>query len=109
MFSKVVHGLSVPIGKLGYRLPRTLSSAFGSTHADSDPEEPEPPFRLRERVPRGAEMRLDRDRRIRDEPPGAIFRIGGSVIQSPRSDAATLGTTTSVRPVTPADEIASDA
>lgn len=81
-----MHGLSVPVGKLGYHLPRTLSSAFVSHSASADPEEPQPPFRLQERV---NVVRQDRDRRAPEEPPRPVFRIGGSIIQTNKPGAVT--------------------
>lgn len=85
---QVVHGLSVPIGKLGYRLPRTWSSRIGSRTNSRDPEEPDDPFRIRDRV-RSVENTLHADKgrqangqRMREEPARPVFRIGGSVIQS---------------------------
>ena len=85
---KVVHGLSVPIGKLGYHLPRTLSNAVGSNSVSMDPEEPQPPFHLRERV---TDMRRDKDRRTAEEPSRPVFRIGGSVIRTTKSETAPSG------------------
>ena len=99
-----MHGLSVPIGKLGYHLPRTLSSAIGSNSASMDPEEPEEPFRLHDRSQPGATLRPDRDRRVRDEPPRPVFRIGGSIIQSTEPDAVNLGTNIPAQKATTAPE-----
>ncbi|MCJ1295041.1 hypothetical protein MMC34_006602 [Xylographa carneopallida] len=81
--SIVVHGLSVPLGKLGYHLPRTISSAIESREVD----EPEP-FRISERIQQTEEQilrqrhRPPKEQRGRDEsPPRPVFRIGGSVIR----------------------------
>lgn len=80
--SIIVHGLSVPLGKVGYHLPRTISSAVMSR----DREDPEP-FQ----IPNRSEDD-DRRRRLRfrQRDPGAsgtnspptptVFRIGGSVV-----------------------------
>ncbi|MCJ1438314.1 hypothetical protein MMC27_007702 [Xylographa pallens] len=101
--SIVVHGLSVPLGKLGYHLPRTISSAIESRDID----EPEP-FHISEHVQRGEEQILRQRRRLPKEqrgpdipPPRPVFKIGGSVIRpghdgdldasEPRSDAIPLG------------------
>ncbi|MCJ1392705.1 hypothetical protein MMC18_005576 [Xylographa bjoerkii] len=80
--SIVVHGLSVPLGKLGYHIPRTISSAIESREVD----EPEP-FHIREHVQQTEEQilrqrhRRPTEQRGRDEtPPRPVFRIGGSVI-----------------------------
>ncbi|KAL2041593.1 hypothetical protein N7G274_005377 [Stereocaulon virgatum] len=86
--SIVVHGLSVPLGKLGYRLPRTLSSAMGSRSVSEDPEEPEAPFHIRDRVvselqAQGPRERQRNEQRPRNEPPRReVFRIGRSTIPS---------------------------
>jgi hypothetical protein len=89
--SIVVHGLSIPLGKLGFYLPRTLSHALDSTSRD----EPQP-FRVS-----GSSSTLRgvlRDRRGRrsasNAPSGAttpterssepqLYRIGGTIIRSP--------------------------
>lgn len=72
------------MGKVGYHLPRTISSAIISREND-DPE----PFRIRDRE-RYEEVQLRQRYRsrdvIRNDPQGAVFRIGGSVIP-PRQDA----------------------
>lgn len=88
--AQVVHGLSIPIGKLGYHLPRTLSSAVMSNSVSEDPDEPQPPFHIRDRVQHEAQMRLPQERRrtdgkARDRPPHAVFRIGGSIIRNEAS------------------------
>ncbi|KIW79221.1 hypothetical protein Z517_05833 [Fonsecaea pedrosoi CBS 271.37] len=36
--SIVVHGLSIPLGKLGYHLPRTMSQALSSERDDDEPD-----------------------------------------------------------------------
>jgi hypothetical protein len=86
--SIVVHGLSVPIGKLGYHLPRTVSSAF-STSMERDDQ----PFQTRERIDhkRSTQGGKIRQRRNPNErPQNAIFSVGGSAITSqPRSELET--------------------
>lgn len=91
---KVVHGLSVPIGKLGSRLPRTLSTAITSRSISVDPEEPEPPFQIRDRIRNKTLILHQKDQskdeqRAREEPLRPIFRIGGSVIQATPRDVET--------------------
>ena len=86
-----MHGLSVPLGKLGYHLPRTLSSAIASRSLSDDPGETHPPFRIREQIQSRAQLDNERSRqrnsqRMRGEPPRPIFRIGGSLIQSTASE-----------------------
>jgi NhaP-type Na+/H+ or K+/H+ antiporter len=81
--SVVVHGLSIPLGKLGFFIPRTLSRAISSM--SEDPE----PFYISE----GAEdATTDIEQRLRRRPgwsrtggdslPHRVVRIGRSVIQS---------------------------
>jgi hypothetical protein len=91
--SIVVHGLSVPLGKLGYHLPRTMSGAFTPTSEASEVDEPDTSLHVRERIlhTRSLQGGRSRQRRAPNEPPqNAIFRVGGSVIK-PRqpSDIAT--------------------
>ncbi|KAL8865309.1 MAG: hypothetical protein Q9174_006956, partial [Haloplaca sp. 1 TL-2023] len=87
--SIVVHGLSVPLGKLGYHLPRTMSRTPSSM--ERDPEEPEPaePFHIRDRVEHEGQVLHGRNQqRSRTGPLRPIFRIGGSVIGSNQPAAA---------------------
>ena len=106
---EVVHGLSVPIGKLGYRLPRTLSGAIGSNSVSViDPEGLDPPFRLRERTPIGAATLGDRDLRLPGESSGAVFQIGGSIIQSTKPEAIAPEMPSTIRRTRPPTDIASE-
>lgn len=81
--SVIVHGLSIPLGKLGFFIPRTLSRAI-SARSD-DPE----PFHIAE----GAEDAMtDIEQRLRRRPgysrsggdslPNRVVRIGRSLVQS---------------------------
>ncbi|KAL9101525.1 MAG: hypothetical protein Q9163_003221 [Psora crenata] len=84
--SIVVHGLSIPLGKLGYHLPRTLSSAAVSRSISEDPTEPAP-FHLPQRSVNDYQSspptpRQRSEQRSRQEPPRPVFRIGGSIIES---------------------------
>ena len=77
---QVIHGLSVPLGKVGYHLPRTISSAITSRDRDDDE-----PFRIRDRARQGGGARDEKQRarsgdREKAEPRREVFRIGGSVI-----------------------------
>ncbi|TVY37907.1 Na(+)/H(+) antiporter [Lachnellula subtilissima] len=83
--SIVVHGLSIPLGKLGFFLPRTLSRAFSSRSQETDEV-----FRVSDRARPSTTgvLRERRPRRGRDRSPSSaapstrpIYRIGGSVIQ----------------------------
>lgn len=79
--SIVVHGLSVPMGKLGYHLPRTMSRALST----SQENEGRDTFNLR-RYPQMDSSQNLRQRRNPDQrPTGAVFRIGGSSIRSPHN------------------------
>ena len=84
-----MHGLSVPLAKVGYHLPRTISNAIESREV----EEPES-FRIPERVYNEARTLRNRHRRRRGgssqgDPARPIFRVGGSIIQP-----GTAGTST---------------
>ncbi|EEP78392.1 conserved hypothetical protein [Uncinocarpus reesii 1704] len=93
--SIVVHGLSIPLGKLGFYLPRTLSNAM-STSADLDPDPFPIPFRdtisaaasrVRNRV--SSKQRSRVTTRDRSEPPRPIaFRIGRTAIPNNQSGTA---------------------
>ncbi|TVY86112.1 Na(+)/H(+) antiporter [Lachnellula willkommii] len=83
--SIVVHGLSIPLGKLGFFLPRTLSRAFTSRSQEtdevsrvSDSARPSATGVLRERRPRRGRDRSPSSAGTSTRP---IYRIGGSVIQ----------------------------
>lgn len=64
-----------------------------SRSVSQDPDEPEAPFRLRERVRNNVPLPHQTDhqgneQRTREGPPRPIFHIGGSVIQPTKPDAA---------------------
>ncbi len=88
----MVHGLSIPLGKLGFYLPRTISSALDT----SSPDEPEP-FHIADGIQRGQQHNRQRHqqnqlqlgRRPAEGPPRAVFRIGRSVIRGRASQAGT--------------------
>lgn len=112
MDTQVVHGLSIPLGKLGFYLPRTFSTAV-STATDDEPEPVSIPFhhaiaavasRILPSALKGAEGRK-RGNEInsaeRAEPPRPIaFRIGRTVIPD-RPDDATGSVVNFNRPVSP--------
>ncbi|KAJ5619622.1 Na/H antiporter [Penicillium lagena] len=86
--SIVVHGLSVPLGKAGYHLPRTISSAI-STSIDEPEAVPIDNFQHTHSTatprPDGAEpsrrsRKYDSEREEPPRPP--IFRVGRSVIRT---------------------------
>lgn len=112
LYIQVVHGLSIPLGKLGFFLPRTLSRAFSSQQND----EPDA-------FPVGSQVRSssiggilrERRRSKQSTPTGSrpssrrrVFKIGGSVINNGTTTGTTSGVATprvvdmdSVRPSTP--------
>jgi len=111
-----VHGLSIPLGKLGFYLPRTLSQAFEST-ANDEPQA----FRVQDRALVAAGALRDRRRR---QTPGTsgqstpvtvpssereVFRIGGTVIRntSPNDPAQVESHRPSTPPATSAGRVIS--
>ncbi|KAH6656732.1 Sodium/hydrogen exchanger family-domain-containing protein [Truncatella angustata] len=96
--SVVVHGLSIPLGKLGFYLPRTISR----TLTLDDPEQPRESFRARDRVmnffPPFRAIRSASRSRDSTEPnsPNAsrsasrgrsAWRIGGTIIKDNNRNA----------------------
>lgn len=88
-----MHGLSIPLGKLGFYLPRTLSHAFDSTQVD----EPQP-FHVRDRAdgPSGVLRERRRTRTSGQSTPARsaatdrpIYRIGGTIIRNMASGTVT--------------------
>jgi sodium/hydrogen antiporter len=75
--SIIVHGLSVPLGKLGYHLPRQLSQAM-STSQENEERYNFPP-RHYPHLESSQNLRQRRNPPI-ERPVGAVFRIGGSTI-----------------------------
>ncbi len=94
----MVHGLSVPIGKLGYHIPRTLSTAIGSNSrgepASFQAEVPQTEHQiLRQRIIKRNDQR--KDQRNRDGPPRTVFGVGGAIIHTGLSDpVASSGSST---------------
>lgn len=88
----MVHGLTIPLGKLGFYLPRTLSQAFDSTTSD-DPQ----PFRVRDRAEGSSGMLRERRRRTQTSGQSTpvtvnereMYRIGGTVIRDRNSGTIT--------------------
>ncbi|KAK3988139.1 Sodium/hydrogen exchanger family-domain-containing protein [Cladorrhinum sp. PSN332] len=91
--SIIVHGLSIPLGKLGFYLPRTLSRA--NTSPPNEERDSMPPFRLGSRVStlvgRRPRSRRDSGELPAPVPPGqsrSVFRIGGSIISTRHDEMA---------------------
>lgn len=89
-----MHGLSIPLGKLGFYLPRTLSQAFESSAS----EEPQP-FRLGGRAEAPPSMLREHRRRPSTARPSTptlpatpierpVYRIGGTVIRDSQLETA---------------------
>ena len=90
--SIVVHGLSVPLGKLGYHFPRTLSNALSSRSRSGELDVLDPSFHLQERVGREASSQKDNhDLRQREDPQSRavplspVWKIGRPTIQPAES------------------------
>lgn len=76
---QIVHGLSVPVGKLGQSIPRTLST-ITSTNVEERPA-----FQLRDQIQRERRTappngQLIRNQNRVDGPQRPVWRIGGSII-----------------------------
>jgi len=71
--SIVAHGLSVPLGKLGYHLPRTMSQALSS---DREEEQPQLPFEHHHRQGPAQIRRRKKNGKNGPPPTPAAFRIG---------------------------------
>jgi sodium/hydrogen antiporter len=84
---QIVHGLSIPLGKLGFYLPRTISRGVLSPSAEGLLAVS--PFAIGSRVTSfGIRRRSGED--LENEPNNgtgrSVFRIGGSVIPAPQED-----------------------
>ncbi|KAE8449724.1 hypothetical protein EG329_007499 [Mollisiaceae sp. DMI_Dod_QoI] len=105
--SIVVHGLSIPLGKLGFFLPRTLSRAFTSREND-DPESFQVgsqvqavPGMLRERRKRGNNSLSGQSTPTgsRSASRRPVYKIGGSVIRTGTAGIASGAATGSATPI----------
>ncbi|RMZ77875.1 hypothetical protein DV738_g4194, partial [Chaetothyriales sp. CBS 135597] len=82
--SIVVHGLSIPLGKLGYHLPRSMSQALSTSQENN--QGPFLRYLSNQRV--GASYQVRRRRQTDTEPSAGPFKIGGSLVSASRpSDA----------------------
>ncbi|USP80855.1 uncharacterized protein yc1106_08129 [Curvularia clavata] len=89
--SVVVHGLSIPMGKLGLNFPRTISTALSFARTSStNPNDSEPPFHVQSdgttAMATDADSRGSRtpgySRSLSDSLPSRMVRIGRSLIRS---------------------------
>ena len=83
--SIVVHGLSVPLGMLGYHLPRTVSGVIISRSLSEDPEDPRS-LQSRVRAREGASFQLSNHQlphrqagALQQESLSPVWRIEGSL------------------------------
>ncbi|EXJ93297.1 hypothetical protein A1O1_01689 [Capronia coronata CBS 617.96] len=90
--SIVVHGLSVPLGKLGYHLPRTMSQALSSER-----EEDEPELSVHHHQRRGIQLRRRKKVGRSDQAPAAGAFVVGRL--RPQHDSAQGGSDEPHRPV----------
>lgn len=78
-----MHGLSIPVGKLGYQLslPRTLTSAAMS-RSETEPNALEGQARAQIQRPLDSQQDLTRSGLPKgEEPQRVMFPIGGSIIR----------------------------
>ena len=92
--SIVVHGLSVPVGKVGYHLPRTMSSAFSTSPERPPQDQPdEPQLPHLDPLSHLPGLHLKRGRKSTNsprpgsadkeyEPPRPVFRPGGTQLRT---------------------------
>jgi hypothetical protein len=92
---QIVHGLSIPMGKLGFHGPRVLSTALSFARTGDESEGGDaPPFHVQD-----GETRTDAEARLRRRPgwsrnggdslPNRVVRIGRTLISSGTSSAST--------------------
>jgi hypothetical protein len=104
-----VHGLSIPLGKLGFFLPRTLSRAFSSQQNESgsfaigDQVRTPPLGVLRERRRKHNHSGQSTPRSVSGQRP--LYRIGGTVIRDGHTTASSASPAelSVIRPSTPRD------
>lgn len=94
------------MGKLGFHIPRTLSSALSFARTNSSfPGEPEAPFHVRDENITDAEARVRRrpgwSRNGGDSLPNRVVRIGRSLISSGTSSASTSRANSTARVAVP--------
>ena len=98
--SIIVHGLTIPLGKLGWHIPRTISRAISSEPQSTDKADDEPvPLHLRQhamseegKIEGGLARLRGRSRHRRDgadsaapkiSKPVRLSKLGGTVIKDP--------------------------
>ena len=91
---QVVHGLSIPLGKVGYHLPRTLSGAIGDDSEESGPSRSRQAVTNEEGALEAGRTRLtnlegDVNETQKQDPtrisfPQTVRRIGGTIMEGPK-------------------------
>jgi hypothetical protein len=109
LIMQIVHGLSIPMGKLGFFLPRTLSTALSFNRSPTDLDEPQPPVRINDAEDSGtdAEARLRRRGQGSNSLSSRVVRAGRGVISSGTS-SSNVSRSTSMAPL-PTDGVATAA
>ena len=74
--SIVVHGLSIPLGKLGYHLPRTMSSVLSSEREDDEPDMQMVPTHHHGSTSQLRNRKISRNRDKGRRPSAGAFMIG---------------------------------
>ncbi|KIW99456.1 uncharacterized protein Z518_11195 [Rhinocladiella mackenziei CBS 650.93] len=92
--SIVVHGLSVPLGKLGYHLPRTMSQALSSEREDDQPH-----FYFRPWHKHNNHVRRRKNSKNEPQPSTGAFRIRGPLQPLERPDSGLESPAEPSRPV----------
>jgi hypothetical protein len=90
-FSELVHGLSIPLGKLGLYIPRTLSTALSVDNSV-------PTFQLRRSADSLSQSGLDLPESPHVPSPRPIWRIGRDAVRSLASGSAHTSRRTSRGP-----------
>ena len=87
---QVVHGLSIPLGKVGYHLPRTLSGAIGDSDESGPSRNSEAVANEEGRLEEGRTRRIrlesDVNKTEKQEPVGisvplTVRRMGGTIME----------------------------
>lgn len=96
--SIIVHGLSIPIGKLTYHIPRTISSAMTTSRENMQPQNINiGASQYPTAGPSQTGLRPRRD--PLDPPPRPVFKLGGSEVKSKENDTIQSPTDEPSRPI----------
>jgi hypothetical protein len=107
-----VHGISIPLGKLGFYLPRTISAAVSTDRLSR--RSTEDPARSDDEISSQESTLAGRFRRYRDDTSGSssslprsFYRLGKSIISDVHRGHQTITTTTTTTPRASTNEVAS--